>query len=64
MDWKRSSRCDGGTCVEVAVYDGSGTEYNNMVAVRNSRIPGEIAWFTPIEWAEFLNGVKAGDFDL
>jgi hypothetical protein len=50
--------------VEVAVYDGSGTEYNNMVAVRNSRIPGEIAWFTPIEWAEFVAGVKAGDFDL
>lgn len=64
MDWTRSSRCDGGTCVEVAVYDGSGTENSNMVAVRNSQVPGEIAWFTPIEWAEFLNGVKAGDFDL
>lgn len=64
MDWTRSSRCDGGTCVEVAVYDGSGTENSNMVAVRNSQVPGEIAWFTVDEWEAFLAGAKLGEFDL
>jgi len=64
MKWTRSSRCDNGHCVEVSLAVDPALDGQTLVAVRNSRIPGEIAWFTPIEWAEFVAGVKAGDFDL
>ncbi|MQA88555.1 MAG: DUF397 domain-containing protein [Streptosporangiales bacterium] len=43
-------------CVEV-------TEVN-WVAMRHSRDPdGPVLWFTTEDWAAFLAGVRAGEFD-
>jgi hypothetical protein len=55
--WHKSSRCDSGTCVEIAM---AGDE----VCVRRSTSP-DGPWLTfPREaWAEFLEKVKAGTFD-
>lgn len=57
MKWIKAEGCDGGTCVEVS-FDGE------LVAVRNSQIPGEIVWFTRDEWEAFLAGAKLGEFNL
>lgn len=57
--WRRSGTCQGAdsTCVEVAL---SGAE----VAVRDSKdADGPVLRFTPREWAAFLAGVRAGEFD-
>lgn len=61
MDWVQfvsSSFCSLGSCVEVGrLIDGS-------VAVRDSKAPGEpVLVFTGGEWADFLAGARAGDFD-
>ena len=57
--YRRSSFCSGGACVEAApLPDGS-------VTVRDSKdltVPGHR--FTPDEWRAFIQGVKAGEFDL
>lgn len=58
--WIKSTRsgpnCD--NCVEVAFLAGGAT------AVRDSKHPtGPALIFTPQEWAAFLDGVKAGEFD-
>jgi hypothetical protein len=50
--WRTSSRCDSGTCVEVAVTD-------DHVLLRNSSDPdGPRLSFTRAEWAEFLGRVR------
>lgn len=57
--WRRSGTCQGAdsTCVEVAL---SGRE----VWVRDSKdTAGPILRFTPAEWAAFLAGARAGEFD-
>jgi hypothetical protein len=56
--WRRSSRCNSGGCVEVAIDD-------TTVRVRNSTTPAAPGTaFTADEWRVFVEGVKAGDFDL
>jgi hypothetical protein len=46
--WRTSSRCDSGTCVEVAVTD-------DRVLMRHSDDPdGPRLTFTHAQWAEFL----------
>jgi hypothetical protein len=48
----------GGDCVEVAKVQ------IEMFAVRDSKDPdGPVLWFTPAEWAAFVAGVLAGEFD-
>jgi hypothetical protein len=56
--WKKSSRSSGnGQCVEMA-------DLGDAVAVRDSKDPhGPALIFTPSEWAAFLDGAKAGEFD-
>lgn len=50
-------RLELGPCVEVA-------NLGNAVAVRDSKDPdGPALIFTPGEWAAFLQGAKAGEFD-
>ena len=44
-------------CVEVARTADGGR------AVRDSKNPGAVQFYTPTEWAAFLDGVKAGEFD-
>ncbi|NUR60747.1 MAG: DUF397 domain-containing protein [Catenulispora sp.] len=58
LAWRKASASAGnGQCVEAApLADG--------VAVRDSKDPlGPILRFTAQEWATFLNGAKAGEFD-
>jgi len=57
--WITSSFCNASACVQVAHLPGG------MVAVRDSKntsVPAHV--FDNSEWAAFINGVKAGDFDL
>jgi hypothetical protein len=56
--WIKSSRSyGGGACVEVRPVDGG-------IAVRDSKHPGgpQLS-FTKAEWAAFMTGVQAGEFD-
>lgn len=54
--WIRSSYCNLGNCVEVAHHGG-------RVEIRDSRRPDQSAWFTAADWAAFVAGVRAGEFD-
>lgn len=56
--WRRSTRCaSANNCVEVATDP-------DYVMVRDSKDPeGRPLVFTHAEWAEFVQGVKAGEFD-
>lgn len=58
VEWRKSSRSDAGTCVELGRFpDGS-------VGVRNSNQPDAgLVRFTPAEISAFLHGAKAGEFD-
>jgi hypothetical protein len=56
--WRRSTRCAGNGCVEVALSSGE-------IAVRDSKRPdGPILTYTRSEWDQFIGSVKAGEFDL
>jgi len=61
LNWRKSSFSggSGGNCVEVTeLTDG-------WIAVRNSKNPaGPEIVYTAAEWDAFLEGVKAGEFDL
>jgi uncharacterized protein DUF397 len=51
LGWRKSSRCDSGSCVEVAVTD-------EHVLLRDSADPdGPRLTFTSAEWAEFLRAL-------
>ena len=59
--WHKSTRSggNGGDCVEVA------DNVPGIVAVRDSKDrAGGTLVFTPAQWATFLDGVRAGEFDL
>jgi len=58
--WRKSSYSgNGGECVEVA------RNLRRVVAVRDSKDPhGPILTVESAEWRHFLNGVKAGRYDL
>lgn len=58
VEWRKSSRCDSGSCIEV----GLDTE---LVQVRDSKDPeGPVLTFNSGSWVEFVAGVKAEEFDL
>jgi len=58
--WHKSTRSGAsGDCVEVA------DNLPNVVAVRDTKDPdGGMLVFAQSEWAAFIGGVKAGEFDL
>lgn len=59
--WRKSTRSgsNGGDCVEVA------TNLPDVVPVRDTKNrDGGTLTFTPDVWADFIAGVKAGEFDL
>ena len=54
--WRRSSRCSTGGCVEVALV-------GDTVLVRDSKLDGSpILQFDRNEWHDFRQGILAGDF--
>lgn len=56
LDWKKSNRCDAGTCVEVA-------SLKDEIVVRDGKDPnGPMLRFTRSEWEAFLGGVEDGEF--
>jgi len=56
-EWRRSSRCDGGQCIEVALLD-------NQIAMRDSTDPaGPILDFDAQTWRAFVVSLRAGEFD-
>lgn len=61
--WRKSTKCanGGGQCVEAGpLEDGSG-----RVAIRHSVDPdGPIITYSREEWAAFVAGVRAGEFDF
>jgi hypothetical protein len=56
--WFKASASNGGTgCVEVAHLE-------TWTVVRDSKHPnGPVHCYTPHEWACFLDGARAGEFD-
>jgi len=55
--WRKSSRCESASCVEVA-------RLPDAVAVRDSKtVNGPILVFAAREWEAFQRGIRAGDFD-
>jgi len=55
-DWRRSSKCEATSCVEVADLDG-------VVGLRNSNEPDTALTFTAESWRVFVASVRAGEFD-
>ena len=56
LAWRRSRACATSECVEVAPIDSG-------VAIRSSHEPHAVVTFSELEWAQFLSGAKAGEFD-
>jgi len=55
-EWRKSSSCTAGNCVEVAQVD-------NEILIRDSKSPAQDPLrFTADEWAAFKRGMAAGDF--
>jgi hypothetical protein len=55
--FKKSTHSVAGDCVEVAGGD--------TIRVRHSQRPdAEVIAYSPDEWQAFIDGVKAGEFDL
>ncbi|MGH3734053.1 MAG: DUF397 domain-containing protein [Micromonosporaceae bacterium] len=61
--WVKSARSSSnGQCVEVAA---NLLAQHGAIYVRDSKHPdGAVLAFTAAEWAAFLDGAKAGEFDL
>jgi Domain of unknown function (DUF397) len=59
LAWRRAAACQDFGCVEVATLGPDG------VALRDSKNPSKGAHvFDAKEWAAFITGVKAGEFDF
>lgn len=59
VSWRRSTKCDAGTCVEVNIIG-----VQDTVLVRSTTAPTNSISFTADEWRAFIAGVKDGEFDL
>jgi hypothetical protein len=65
ITWRKSSLCDGGGCVEVAVVEDTSTDNaqgdDMKFLMRNSREPaGQILRLTSEEWTGFISYIKGG----
>lgn len=57
--WKKSSRCDSVTCVEVNFVN------QELVIVRDSKNPnGNILTIVPNVWMDFIASLKDGELNL
>jgi hypothetical protein len=52
--WRKSTKCDSGTCVELALI-------NDDVHVRDAE--ATVVKVSRTAWSEFVEGVKLGEFD-
>ncbi|WP_308169553.1 DUF397 domain-containing protein [Acrocarpospora catenulata] len=58
-DWRKSRYSINGNCVEFARLDAA------HVGIRDSKDrDGAVLIFAVSEWAAFINGVKAGEFEV
>ncbi|MFI6508341.1 MULTISPECIES: DUF397 domain-containing protein [Streptosporangium] len=58
MEWRISSRCNAGNCVQVAFA-------SDMVSVRDSKNPdGGLLRYSRGDWAVFVHAIKQGEYDL
>jgi Domain of unknown function (DUF397) len=77
LEWTKSSFCETGACLEVgttwtksskSAANGNSAEAArprvNEILVRDSKSPNLALSFTAEEWRAFVEGVKAGEFDL
>lgn len=55
-DWRKSTYSAAGNCVEVAKNE-------NVIVVRESDDPNRMIFTTPENFAAFVQGAKAGEFD-
>lgn len=58
-DFETSDFCGGDDCGCVQV-----AKENGYVAVRDSKNPSQVLYFTNKEWTDFIKGVKSGQYDL
>ncbi len=58
LEFRTSSRCSKGACVEVAPLPGGGA------AVRDTKDRAATLVFDAVEWADFVSGVRNGEFDF
>lgn len=56
LRWRTATRCEGGTCVEVAILRG-------VIMVRDSTRPETMLSTGYAEWRDFVAKVKHGTFD-
>lgn len=59
VSFHKASGCDTGACVEVSLINGK-----DVVLVRSTTAPENVVTFTADEWSAFIDGAKAGEFDL
>jgi hypothetical protein len=59
LRWRRSTRCSSHSCVEVADLANGGAAVRDS----NAGADGPILVFGGEEWHEFVDAVKAGEFD-
>jgi len=54
-DWRTSSRCNGGSCVAMAIRD-------DAILVRNTSDPeGPIIAVSPAAWRDLIAGIKRAE---
>lgn len=57
LSWRTARSCNGGACIQVAPS-------GEMIVIGDTKNPrGPVLTYTQEEWAEFVIGVKQGDFD-
>jgi uncharacterized protein DUF397 len=57
LEWLRSSKCDAGACLEVAVL-------GTVIMIRNSAEPGKPPVVVSRDvWRDFVRDIQAGVFD-
>lgn len=58
-DWRTSSRCNTGNCVEVAALT------SDTIGIRDNKLPASpILAFSHTEWNDFVSAIKSGSHGL
>lgn len=58
IGWIKSSSCDSSACLEVGTIDGE------TIGLRTTDGSGKVIYASRDEWLKFIEGAKAGEFDL